>query len=205
MKKSTKEILVAKQHVTESTQNQDQQVNTQEPQETDNVEEILAEVEELQRKEVQPKETKTQEDTHEDLKEEKPTKTIDWSVLKATKSKAVEKVSGEEGICTIVNCKKNGNKRIAIASKLLDAIGNPEKVEVGIMPHGIAIAERLPVEANEFSVKKLGAKKVIYAGALVEEITEEFKLDYSNRTSITFQKVEYDNVNGYKVALITIQ
>lgn len=209
MKKSTKEVLevkVAEQQLTESTQYQEQQVGSQEPQETDDLEQILAEVEEIQHQETCPKETETQQDTDEDLKaEEKPTKTIDWSVLKATKSKAVEKASGEEGICTIVNCKKNGNKRIAIASKLLDAIGNPEKVEVGIMPNGIAIAEKLPVKANEFPVKKLGAKKVIYAGALVEEITEEFKLDYSNRTSITFQKVEYDNVNGYKVALITIQ
>ncbi|MBS5799522.1 MAG: hypothetical protein KID02_07180 [Clostridiales bacterium] len=200
MRKSTKEVLktkVAEQEMVEG---------TQEPQETGSKEQILAEVREIQHQETCPKEAETQQDTHEDLKtEEKPTKTIDWSDLKATKSKAVEKVSGEEGICTIVNCKKNGNKRIAIASKLLDAIGNPKKVEVGIMPNGIAISEKLPIEANEFSVKKLGAKKAIYAGALVEEITEEFKLDYNNRTSITFQKVEYDNVDGYKVALITIQ
>lgn len=209
MKKSIKEVLevkVAEQQLTESTQYQEQQVGSQEPQETDDLEQILAEVEEIQHQETCPKEIETQRDTHEYLQtEEKQTKTIDWSVLKPTKSKAVEKASGEEGICTIVNCKKNGNKRIAIASKLLDAIGNPEKVKVGIMPNGIAIAKKLPIKANEFPVKKLGAKKVIYAGALVEEITEEFKLDYSNRTSITFKKVEYDSVDGYKVALITIQ
>ena len=185
MKKSTKEILevkVTEQQVTEATQNQEQQVITQEPQETE-----------------------TQQDAHEDFDIEEAIESIDWSALKATKSKAVEKVSGEEGVCTIVNCKKNGNKRMSLASKVLDAIGNPDAVQVGIMPKGIAIAERLPIDANKFPIKKLGAKKVIYAGALVEEITEEFKLDYSNRTSITFQRVDYDNVDGYKVALITIQ
>ena len=200
MRKSTKEVLktkVAEQEMVEG---------TQEPQETASKEQILAEVEEIQRQETQPKETKTQEDTQEKSNDiNNATKAIDWSSLKATKSKAVEKVNGEEGVCTIVNCKKNGNKRISLVSKLLDTIGNPDVIQVGIMPNGIAIAEELPIDANKFPVKKLGAKKVIYAGALVEEITEEFNLDYSNRTSITFQKVEYDNVNGYKVALITIQ
>lgn len=202
MKKSTKEVLeskVVEQRVTEG-------AKSQEKQETEGVEKILTEVEEIQHQETQPKEVETQEDIQEKFKDtNNSTKAIDWSSLKATKSKAVEKASGEEGICTIVHCKKNGNKRITIASKLLDAIGNPQKVEVGIMPNGIAIAEKLPVKANEFPVKKLGAKKVLYTGALVEEITEEFNLDYSNRTSITFQKVEYDNVDGYKVALIIIQ
>ena len=200
MRKSTKEVLktkVAEQEMVEG---------TQEPQETASKEQILAEVEEIQRQETQPKETKTQEDTQEKSNDiNNVTKAIDWSSLKATKSKAVEKVSGEEGVCTIVNCKKNGNKRISLVSKLLDTIGNPDVIQVGIMPNGIAIAEELPIDANKFPIRKLGAKKVIYAGALVEEITEEFKLDYSNRTSITFQKVDYDNVNGYKVALITIQ
>ena len=187
MAKSTKEVLEKK---------------VVKQQETEILEPIRAEVEEIQGQETEPKEVETQGD----LKQEaEPTNVIDWSALKATKSKATEKISGEEGICTIVNCKKNGNKRISVASKLFEAIGNPKEVEVGIMPNGIVISEKLPIEAHVFSVKKLGAKKVIYAGALVEEITEEFKLDYSNRTSITFQKVKYDNVNGYQVALIIIQ
>lgn len=208
MKKRTKEVLevkVTEQQVTEATQNQEQQVSTQEPQETDDLEQLSEEREQDLQGNACPKETETQQDTHEDFDIEEAIESIDWSALKATKSKAVEKASGEEGVCTIVNCKKNGNKRMSLASKVLEAIGNPDVVQVGIMPKGIAIAERLPIDANKFPVKKLGAKKVIYAGALVEEITEEFKLDYSNRTSITFQKVKYDNVNGCKVALITIQ
>lgn len=126
-------------------------------------------------------------------------------MLKATQSKATEKVTGEEGKCTVVNCLKNGNRRIAVAKEVLINIGNPEQVQVGIMPEGLAIGEKLPIEAHIFPVRALGAKKVLYAGALVSELTKEFNLDYSQRTSITFQEVVYDEVNGSKIALIVMK
>lgn len=127
--------------------------------------------------------------------------TIVWSEIRATKSKQTKKPFGEEGICTIVNAK---SKRIVLASKLLEQIGNPTEVEVGILDNGIAIAKSLPIETNVFSVKNQGAKKIIYAGALVTELTQEFNLDYSTRTSITFNDVMYEKVGGNEVAIIKI-
>lgn len=124
--------------------------------------------------------------------------------LKPTKSKPSKKLFGEEGVCTIVNSKQNGNKRIVLSSKVLDEIGNPIEVEVGIMPNGIAISSSLPIETNVFQVRKQGAKKVIYSGALVAELTNEFNLDYSTRTSITFNQVRYEKVEGNIVAVIQI-
>lgn len=209
MKKDTRDDLkeqVVTEKMVEQITHQESFTQQQEQQETAELEQIQAESGEEQREEVVLKERETQEEKPEAIEEnEMSTQSIDWSSLKATQSRAVEKASGEEGICTIVNCEKNGNKRMSLASKLLIAIGNPKEIEVGIMPNGIAIAEKLPIEANMFTVKELGAKKVIYAGALVKEITKEFNLDYSQRTSITFQKVIYDEVKGYKIALIKMK
>lgn len=201
MKKSTEEV-------------QEEKVVKQQEQEERN--QAKTDSEELQEKEdliqhqsSQPKETGTQDHSkvQKEEKENRPnmTKQIDWSMLKATQSKATEKISGEEGKCTIVNCLRNGNKRIAVAREVLMNIGNPEEVEVGIMPNGLAIGEKLPIEAHTFPVRTLGAKKVLYAGGLVAEVTKEFNLDYSKRTSITFQEVLYDEVNSHMIALITIK
>lgn len=209
MKKNKEKFLHTKAVKQEQkvTEQQESQVNSQEPRESEELEQLLDGLPEEQHEAIDTKEAEIQEraDTTEDTGSEEVLDVIDWSVLKPTKSKASEKVGGEAGICTIVNSKQNGNKRIALAQKLLDEIDNPEVVQVGIMPIGIAIGAKIPTEASTFTVRKLGAKKVLYAGALVEEITQEFELDYSRRTCITFQKVKYDTVGGYKVALIIIQ
>lgn len=176
-------------------------IDAQEEQETIDLEEILAEVEERQPKENEPKEQETQENLQDG---EKAESAIDWSLLRATKSKSTEKTIGETGVCTVVNCLKNGNKRIVLASKLLKQLGEPTSVEIGIMPTGIAIASSLPIDANSFQIKKQGAKRVIYAGQLVNELVEEFNLDYSKRTSITFGEVQYEDVNGTCIAMIKV-
>ena len=154
----------------------------------------------------EPKENESkQQETQENIQYEKQVESaIDWSLLRATKSKSTKKTIGEAGVCTVVNCLKNGNKRIVLASKLLKQLGEPTSVEIGIMPNGIAIASSLPIDANSFQIRKQGAKSVIYAGQLVNELVEEFNLDYSERTSITFSKVQYEDVNGICTAMIEV-
>ncbi len=176
-------------------------IDTQEQQETIDLEELLAEVGERQPKENESKQQETQENLQD---EEQVESAIDWSLLRATKSKSTKKTIGEAGVCTVVNCLKNGNKRIVLASKLLKQLGEPTSVEIGIMPNGIAIASSLPIDANSFQIRKQGAKSVIYAGQLVNELVEEFNLDYSERTSITFSKVQYEDINGICTAMIEV-
>lgn len=176
-------------------------IDIQEQQENIDLEELLAEVGERQPKENESKQQETQENLQD---EEQVESAIDWSLLRATKSKSTKKTIGEVGVCTVVNCLKNGNKRIVLASKLLKQLGEPTSVEIGIMPNGIAIASSLPIDANSFQIRKQGAKSVIYAGQLVNELVEEFNLDYPERTSITFSKVQYEDVNGICTAMIEV-
>ncbi len=86
----------------------------------------------------------------------------------------------------------------------MDYLKNPEKIEVGFTEDGIVIAEKLPENGVEFSIKKTGNRMVIYSSELVKEITELFNLDFSNRVSITFTESEkYDDLDNPIVKIKT--
>lgn len=99
------------------------------------------------------------------------------------------------GVCTVVNSEKNG-KRVTISKELSDELGNIETVEIGFTENGIVVGNKLPENGTEFRFKKSGNKGVIYSSSLVDEVTEEFKLDFSNRVSITFVDAEEIEVDG---------
>ena len=112
--------------------------------------------------------------------------------LKVIKPKSMSNVRSSKspkGVCTVINSKQNG-RRVILSKETMDCLKNPTKLEVGFTEDGIVIAEKLPENGVEFSIKKNGNKMVIYSSALVEEITELFNLDFSNRVSITFTEAE---------------
>lgn len=97
------------------------------------------------------------------------------------------------GAISLINTKSG--KRLIIAKSLIGNINNPIKVVIG---------EKLPANENYFTVKDYKGKGVIYSADLVKEISEKFKLDFSNRTTITFEEVEYIEYEDTTVAIITI-
>ncbi len=46
--------------------------------------------------------------------------------------------------------------------------------------------------------------EIIYSAGIVKEITDLYKLDFSNKTSITFFDVEYVKYEDNVVAIITV-
>lgn len=122
-----------------------------------------------------------------------------YNQLKVIKPKSTSKsryTENARGVCTVINSKHNG-KRVILAKETMDYLKNPEKIEVGFTEDGIVIAEKLPENGVEFSIKKTGNRMVIYSSELVKEITELFNLDFSNRVSITFTESEkYDDLDN---------
>ena len=106
------------------------------------------------------------------------------------------------GVISLVNTKSG--KRLIIAKSLIGNINNPIKVVIGLSKNKLAIGEKLPANENYFTVKDYKGKGVIYSADLVKEISEKFKLDFSNRTTITFEEVEYIEYEDTTVAIITI-
>jgi hypothetical protein len=94
-----------------------------------------------------------------------------------------------EGLSTLVNTEKCG-KRWTFSKDCMNHLGNPETVETAFTDNGMAVANKLPKNGSEFTVRKIGKKGVIYSSSLVDEITIEFELDFTNRSSITFTEAE---------------
>jgi hypothetical protein len=93
-------------------------------------------------------------------------------------------------ILTVVNSQKFG-MRIAFASEVIEKIGSPDRVQVALSDRGIVIGAAFTGDDNYYRLKKAANKAVIYSSGLVREITDRFGLDFSNRTSVSFQDVSY--------------
>ena len=108
------------------------------------------------------------------------------------------------GIITIVNSKKNG-KRITFSKELMEELEEPKAVQISFHDHEIAVGEDLPNNDHYFHPKKYGVKGVVYSADLVQEITNRFGLDFSDRVSITLVDVQYVTNNQKKVAIIKVK
>jgi hypothetical protein len=85
-------------------------------------------------------------------------------------------------------------------------LNNPKEVQVSydIDKKRIIIGKQLLNNENSYSIRRSGSKGVIYSKGLVDEITEVMQLDFSSRSSITFQEAEYLKNEQYSVAIIKI-
>lgn len=105
----------------------------------------------------------------------------------------------------VVNSKNNG-KRLSFSKALVAALDLEDTVE--LLPAAadgvLFVAKKLPTEVS-FEGKLSGdGKKLCYSGSLVALVTESFKLDFSEKTSMSFAHVEIQDVDSTKVAAIHI-
>ncbi|MNW41015.1 hypothetical protein D3C74_181410 [compost metagenome] len=105
-------------------------------------------------------------------------------------------------VFTIVNTLKCG-RRIEIANELKQTIGDSISVQIAFDTEGIFIGKNLGIDSNsQLTLRKIGKKSVIYSSPLVQEITERFKLDFSNKTSTSYKDISLLDINGITAAYI---
>lgn len=107
-----------------------------------------------------------------------------------------------KGGVSIVNAKTG--KRITINKSILDKIGVKDKLQFAFSDDEIAISKELPNNENYFKVRVSNNKGNIYSSELVLEITDLYTLDFNNKTSITFDDIKYNNINGIDVVMIKV-
>ena len=129
---------------------------------------------------------------------------FDSSKFSPSKSRSTSRVSLDSGILSVINSKENG-KRITLSKELLEKLNNPEQLQFAFANDAIAIGEELLDSETYFYVKTSGKKGIVYASGLVNEITKEFSLDFSDRVCITFYEVKYLSNGEYPVAIIKIK
>lgn len=114
------------------------------------------------------------------------------------------KEAASESPFTVVNTEACG-KRITIGKPVMEHLGSPGTIQILTDKDGIVISKALSGHATVFRLRKSGKKACVYSSNLVDTLTEEFKLDFSNRTSISFQDVECLNLEGEPVAFVLLR
>ncbi|NAS19410.1 amidophosphoribosyltransferase [Clostridium butyricum] len=125
------------------------------------------------------------------------------SNAKSVSSRNVSRTIGKAGAISIVNA--NTGNRITIARECYSAIGNPSKVQFALTDNNLIVGEKVLENNNDFNVKESSGKAIIYSSALVREITDNFNLDFSNRTSLTFSDVQYSNADDVQIMIVKIK
>lgn len=109
---------------------------------------------------------------------------VDLDLFKPSESKIRNKGIAEAGVMSIVSAKTG--KRVVISKEVMEKLNKPEKIVMSFAEDKIAIGEQLPNNDNYINIKVLKSKGVIYSSGIVKEITDFYKLDFGNKTSITF-------------------
>lgn len=105
-------------------------------------------------------------------------------------------------VLTVV--KHKSSTRLTFSPEVIQKIGATENVQVALNPEGIAIGLGFTGDENYFPLKKFGKKFNIYSSQLVNEIIDDFSLDFSDVSSISFQRVRYLNNGSHKIAFFKI-
>ena len=119
--------------------------------------------------------------------------TMDFSRKEMAKAKATQKLIPNAGVLTMINSENNG-KRATFNHKEQQWLNHPNTIQVGFLDNYLLLGAHLDPEATSYTVKKQGAKAVLYNKALVEEIIERFDIKFTeNKVSKTFYEAEYTN------------
>ncbi len=128
---------------------------------------------------------------------------IDLFKLNPSKSENINRNYNGSGVMSIVNSKCG--KRISFTEKSMEKLNNPKKLQFAYNEDTIAVGEKMPNGEKGYTVKTTGKKYIVYAAKLVDEFTEELRLDFTKKTSMTFYDVKYTSYEGSPVAVIKVK
>lgn len=122
---------------------------------------------------------------------------VPFSAKNTTRSLATK------GVFTLVKA-KTGNRAV-ISKEASEYLQNSNTLQFSYSEDSLIIGAKLPNNNNNFNVKVYKNKSIVYSVPLVREIAERFKLDFSDRTSMTFDEAEYTIYEGSPVLIIKIK
>jgi hypothetical protein len=95
-------------------------------------------------------------------------------------------------------------KRLTLSKALAAALGLEDAMEI-LPSHDenfLFVGKKLPVD-KAFPGKLSGAdKKICYSAELVERVTTAFNLDFSDKTSMSVNTIEFTEIDGNPVAVV---
>ena len=95
-------------------------------------------------------------------------------------------------------------KRLTLSKALSAALSLEDAMEIlpSYEENVLFVSKKLPA-AKVFTGKLSGAdKKICYSSVLVERVTTAFNLDFSNKTSMSVNTIEFTEIEGVPVAVV---
>lgn len=125
------------------------------------------------------------------------TKAVGIEVTSKRGGKAEKSVS-------IVLC--DNGKRLTMSASLFEALGQPDVVKCAVVVKNkyLVIARDIDSVDMTYNVSNKG-KGIIYNSELVRSIAEAFSLDFSNKTSMSFNNVKIEDIDGIMTAFVKIK
>lgn len=106
-----------------------------------------------------------------------------------------------------MSCVNNHNgRRLSFTPGLYEKLGKPKKLQflslIQDEQNLLFVGEVLPNTSTSYTPSLTNNRAIIYHAGLVQQLTSDFELCYEKITSLTFNSVEFDEVDGYTVAII---
>lgn len=108
-----------------------------------------------------------------------------------------------KGVFTLVKA-KTGNRAV-ISEEAGEYLQNPSTLQFSYSEDSLIIGANLPNNNSSFNVKAYKNKSIVYSVPLVREIVEKFQLNFSDKTSMTFDEAEYSQYEGLPVLVVKIK
>lgn len=122
----------------------------------------------------------------------------DVSEIEGSKCEPYERSRGFRKSLTVVNSKHG--KRVQIKESVLNFLQHKDSIQFGYADDYLILSNDLGDDYTNYSIKCINQSDgVVYNSGLVNEITERFGFDFSNRTSLTIEmaEVKMDEENVY--------
>jgi hypothetical protein len=101
---------------------------------------------------------------------------------------AAAKSRGPMGI-SVVNTAKNGT-RVSLTKALFEGLGSPKELQLVTDGDSLYIGDKIPHCTQSVPFSKGSGVNKIYNRGLVNYLTQRFKLDFTDCTSLSFRDVE---------------
>ena len=127
-------------------------------------------------------------------------------IAMAEKSSANYIISTGVSKCSFSIVNNINGKRLSFSKTLSKTIDLADKVYILPVPEqGKLLLANAPI-STKASIGNVSGKdkKICYSASLVNVITTAFRLDFSDKTSMSFSDIEYDVINGVNVASVDL-
>ncbi|MGJ9385238.1 hypothetical protein [Salipaludibacillus sp. CF4.18] len=99
----------------------------------------------------------------------------------------------------------NNGKRAVLNASFLDMLSHPTTVQFAYSDDVLAIGTYLDERNTNYTLRKSGKNGAIYNAALVKELIDQYELDFSERTSLTFPIMKTQELDNEVIVFINMK